>query len=75
MPFESTEEIINDISYENEFTKRIIKCLQAKKECRITREQKLDAEDRLNEAAESIFNETIGITETDLNDRIYDADL
>jgi hypothetical protein len=74
MPFESTEEVINDCSYENEFQKRIIKISIGKKEYRITREQRSDASDKLNEAVEEIFNESIGITETELNERIYESE-
>ncbi len=74
MPFESTEEVINDKSYVHEFQKRIVKIFVGKKEYRITHEQKLEADGKLKEAVEQIFNESIGITETELNDRIYDTD-
>jgi hypothetical protein len=74
MPYERTEEVINDFSYENEFQKRTIKILIGKKEYRITREQKFEAADKLNEAVEEIFNESIVITETELNERIYEPD-
>jgi hypothetical protein len=74
MPYEKTEEVIKDFSYETEYQKRIVKILIGKKEYRITREQKQEAADKLNDAVEEIFNESIGITETELNERIYDTD-
>lgn len=74
MPYEKTEEVINDFSYENEYQKRVIKILVGKKEYRITRDQKLEASDKINEAVEQIFNESVGITEVELNERIYEPD-
>ncbi|MBK8805527.1 MAG: hypothetical protein IPO21_02295 [Bacteroidales bacterium] len=72
MPYKKTEEVINDFSYEKDYQKRIIKILVGKKEYRITRDQRIEAADKINEAVEEIYNESIGISETELNERIYE---
>lgn len=72
MPFETTEEVINDLSYENDYQKRTVRIGLEKKEFRITREQINEAQGKIQETAEEIFNETIGITETELKEKIYD---
>src|SRR5690554_6120351 len=71
MPFETTEEVINDLSYENDYQKRTVRIGLEKKEFRITREQINEAQGKIQETAEEIFNETIGITETELKEKIY----
>jgi hypothetical protein len=74
MPFATTEEVMNDFSYEDEYQKRIIKVALGKKEYRITRDSLNEAKGVIQETAEEIFNETIGITETELKEKIYDID-
>ncbi len=74
MPFETTEEVIGDISYEKDYQKRTVKIGLGKKEYRITRDAINEAKGKINETAEEIFNETIGITETELKEKIYDTD-
>lgn len=74
MPFEITEELINDSSYENSYQKRVIKIVNGKKEYRITREGMNDAKESLKEVVEEMFNETIGISETELKERMYNTD-
>jgi len=74
MPFDVTEELINDTSYTDRFQKRVIKVSNGQKEFRITHEQLTDASTTLKEAVEEIFNAEIAITEEDLNNRIYHVD-
>jgi hypothetical protein len=73
LPFTETEEVINDTSYEDEYQKRTIKITVGKKEYRITKDQKLEAEGKLNEAVEEIYNESIVISEEELK-LIYETD-
>lgn len=71
MPFESIQEVINDLSYEDEYQKRTVKIGLGKKEYRITRDAYNEAKEKIKETAEMIFNESIGITESELKDKIY----
>jgi hypothetical protein len=57
IPYANTEEIINDTSYKEEFQKREIKIISGNKEFRITRDQKAEASESLNNVVEEIFNE------------------
>lgn len=75
LPFERTNEIINDYSYQEKFRKRIVKILNGKKEYRITREESIkEAQEVINEAVEEIFNASIAITETELSNSIYEPE-
>lgn len=74
MPFETTEEVISDLSYEDDYQKRTVRIGLGKKEYRITRDAIKEAKGKIHETAEEIFNETIGITETELKEKIYDTD-
>ncbi|MBN2348625.1 MAG: hypothetical protein JXJ22_07310 [Bacteroidales bacterium] len=74
MPFNETEEVINDLSYEDDYQKRVVKVTLGKKEYRITRDSLYEAKGIIQETAEEIFNEAIGVTETELKDKIYDID-
>lgn len=73
LPYEATEEVIKDTSYEDEYQKRTVKILIGKKEYRITKDQKLEAAGKLNEAVEEIFNESIVISAPEL-EKIYETD-
>ena len=67
LPITETEEVINDTAYEDEFQKRTVKIRLGKKEYRITKDQKLEAEGKINEAVEEIFNESIVISKDELS--------
>ncbi len=66
MPFENTQELINDNSIGEGYDKKEIKVIIGKKEYKITNDQKRDAKDGLNQLIEEIYNEASGITESDL---------
>ncbi len=68
LPVGSTEEIINDHSYEDEFQKREVRIGVGKKEYKITREQRMDAQDSVSQLVEEIFNYNIAITEQEMKD-------
>ena len=74
VPFKTTEELINDKSFQASYQKRLLKISFGKKEFRITQEQKDEANDTLTEAVEQIFNESIAITETELHERLFQHD-
>lgn len=74
MPFEKTEEIINDLSYSNDFQKREVKISIGNKEYKITRDQMESAKESIEQTVEEIFNETIGITEKEMGDNLYSPD-
>lgn len=74
MPFEETEEVINDKSYETEYKKRVVKATIGKKEYRITRDSINEVKNTIQETVEEIFNESIGITESELKDKVYNTD-
>ena len=69
MPFKDTEEIINDTSYKANYQKREVKISVGNKDYKIS-----EAEENLNRTVEEIFNETIGITEKDMNEKLYSPD-
>ena len=71
VPFETAEEIIHDNSFLNHFQKRIVKIGFGKKEYRITRQMHKDANERFSEAVEEVYNATIGVSESQL-DNIFD---
>lgn len=74
MPFKSIEELLKDLSYESEYQKRTVKITLGKKEYRITRDAMIEAKGIIQETTEEIFNETIGITESELKEKIYNVD-
>ena len=74
IPYQKTEEIINDGSYESEYQKRVVKISVGNKEYRISTDSMSEARSKIQETAEEIFNETIGITETELKERIFEVE-
>lgn len=73
MPFEATEELINDNSIGEGYDKKEVKISIGKKDYRITNEQKREVKEGFNQLIEEIYNERSGITELDLKN-LYDSD-
>jgi len=73
VPFGTAEEIIHDDSFRDHFQKRVVKVGFGKKEYRITHQMHKDAAERMSEAVEEVYNETIAVSESQL-DGIFDEE-
>ena len=70
MPVEKFQELLSEPS-DSEYQQRETKLIFGKKEYKITQELVNEAKKELEETAEKIFNETIGITQDELDNKIH----
>lgn len=73
MPFENTQELINDNNFGLDYDKKEVKIIYGKKEFKITNEQRQEAKDGFNQFIEEIYNEQSAITEAEL-ESIFNVD-
>lgn len=71
MPFDKTEELINEVTYKNQFQQKIIRVITGKTEYKILKQQQFDeAKEKLEDVVEETFNMTSSVTEQELEPEI-----
>lgn len=74
LPFESTSDILGDVSYQEDYQKREVRIIRDEKEYRIISEMKNDAANTIQETIEEVFNYPIPVSESEFKN-IFDENV